>query len=1151
MKDNRERIVSDVEKIIKKIISKNKIDISEIDFPDKTIINAYKNRLESIKLDILDIFCDLLNDIDIENYDEAESGKKKISDYNEKLINQTQTEQDTLSKDNLSSFNKSIFRLFGSFLKQISVINGLTSGKKTNTIFFINKSNIQKSISYGRFLTNLTKNKILSIVDKGILSKFRRIEKIKSIQNKLQQSKNRFKIFGQFVTNKLKSVKKQIGKISKRLLFVGRIGFLGLRSMWKTGAGRRFMAFGAKSIFNLGQFLMSGLFSITKNVIGSVFSFTKGLTKTVIGTVSGITKSIMQPLLPMLFKFLMTPQGAFTLGFVAHAIESSFIKKFNMTDIFDFETIQHGASKLLNSIKQKISKFNYQDILYTLKDFGTNKFFPLMREIIEGFLPENLMWRGIKSLAGNVLGWATYSPIITKALFGFVSNPALMSGALFLGVFAHMGKQLGDTISVVQDKDRYNKLGIHYSKQYASRYETLRNSKKRNDGGFLDRNRNLILEASKSGYWHNGPADFGNSVYHRKYVGQVLKEAVENGAKQDRDAKELDEIIDFVRNESEILDSERMSIIDAASKTKDKQLDMAYDIMINHNGHKYITDLLPEDVQNPIEFRTKNLLARMKLLEVLKERGFKNGDISAKDEIKKYKETVDKLAIINGGKAEIDENLLGDKLKLYTLNQNDKRGVKVKTIGGFEMMDKNAYYGFKEDTDGVSWNDADQVQQAINFTIGNIMQESDMKNTKELYDISNTDMKFTSETAPSNVQFDDGEMMQSKSSNTFSITKEHFLEMCDIFVNMFCGVQSNIRIDSYSRPQNPRLMFAKICNSRRFKESKLKYNPQNKDMVEFFDMLFDNSKDFEKYFGSIIASHTKNALIANNYRILGVSSQIPDKGELVSLTDEVGAYSDISPEMELYRYHTMSLIDYKLSDKEVIRKINTRSGGNKYCYLVKVTNQVPGTVNRRGESKYPRAILTIFDKNMHQRLMESLFDDLYNFLYPYFEKFNEIKGKIKPSDNKALEIGNNNPLANLMSTLDDGIRKISSTVSNIKNGIILSDEVIEGDRIKKAKLREDIQTKIKKIQENVKGNSDEVCTIINTVQDTAQDKKQKTGSKKSATDRKETNLKVVQVEDKTNENNAIIQARKKSNEAHNEVDDIYKEVDKLLEELSK
>ena len=142
----------------------------------------------------------------------------------------------------------------------------------------------------------------------------------------------------------------------------------------------------------------------------------------------------------MLFKFLMTPQGAFTLGFVAHAIESSFRKKFNMTDIFDFETIQHGASKLLNSIKDKISKFNYQDILYTLKNFGSNTFFPVMRKIIEGFLPENLVWRGIKSLAGNVLGWSTYSPIITKALFGFVSNPVLMSGALFLGVFAHMGK---------------------------------------------------------------------------------------------------------------------------------------------------------------------------------------------------------------------------------------------------------------------------------------------------------------------------------------------------------------------------------------------------------------------------------------------------------------------------------------------------------------------------------------------------------------------------------------------------------------------------------------------------------------------------------------------------------------------------------------
>jgi hypothetical protein len=106
---------------------------------------------------------------------------------------------------------------------------------------------------------------------------------------------------------------------------------------------------------------------------------------------------------------------------------------------------------------------------------------------------------------------------------------------------------------------------------------------------------------------------------------------------------------------------------------------------------KYTSNQLPKEITNPIELRTKNLLYRIKLLDMLKSRKFaKNGDLTSwKDEINAYEKAIDELKIIiKENKGFINDKVIGG-LKFYTMDTDrryDKDGnLMTNTLGGFEL----------------------------------------------------------------------------------------------------------------------------------------------------------------------------------------------------------------------------------------------------------------------------------------------------------------------------------------------------------------------------------------------------------------------------------------------------------------------------------
>lgn len=172
------------------------------------------------------------------------------------------------------------------------------------------------------------------------------------------------------------------------------------------------------------------------------------------------------------------------------------------------------------------------------------------------------------------------------------------------------------------------------------------------------------------------------------------------------------------------MDEEKNSIIQATSGKGNKR-ELAFDMTLKVDGTRITTDLITKKLteQQAIELRTKNFIARVKLLQMLKDRKFRddNAGVVGEGEVKKYQEKVDNLISINNNSFSINESDLGQSIKFYTVDRSDKRGVDRTTIGGFEMMQQGAYYGFKENKGKIDWNNSFAVEQAINFTMGSIL----------------------------------------------------------------------------------------------------------------------------------------------------------------------------------------------------------------------------------------------------------------------------------------------------------------------------------------------------------------------------------------------------------------------------------------------
>lgn len=102
------------------------------------------------------------------------------------------------------------------------------------------------------------------------------------------------------------------------------------------------------------------MFNISKAVIGGVWSFGKSLVSGVTGTISGIYKNFMKPILPMLFKFMITPHGAFLTGYLSHMVASKVKKLFSKITGLSGKEIWEKLLDVTGRIKSFIGNIDFK-----------------------------------------------------------------------------------------------------------------------------------------------------------------------------------------------------------------------------------------------------------------------------------------------------------------------------------------------------------------------------------------------------------------------------------------------------------------------------------------------------------------------------------------------------------------------------------------------------------------------------------------------------------------------------------------------------------------------------------------------------------------------------------------------------------------------
>ena len=229
-------------------------------------------------------------------------------------------------------------------------------------------------------------------------------------------------------------------------------GILGLGALWRRGAAGKIgatAAIGAVSAFKLGSFAVKSAFGITKSIIGGVWSLGKGIVGGVSRAVSGIYRNYMKPILPMLFKFMITPQGAFITGYLSHMVVSKVKKLFSRVTGLDGKKIKELFLGMLEKVTAFIGNINFKQLFAAISFAGSTILYPLVKRLIEGLLPENLVWRGAKSILGNALGWATHSSKIMGLAKTAMFNPMTWLFTASVGTFVAMGNQITNTIDKV------------------------------------------------------------------------------------------------------------------------------------------------------------------------------------------------------------------------------------------------------------------------------------------------------------------------------------------------------------------------------------------------------------------------------------------------------------------------------------------------------------------------------------------------------------------------------------------------------------------------------------------------------------------------------------------------------------------------------
>ena len=545
-----------------------------------------------------------------------------------------------------------------------------------------------------------------------------------------------------------------------------------------------------------------------------------------------------------------------------------------------------------------------------------------------------------------------------------------------------------------------------------------------------------------------------------------MREAAESAARDADEKAELDKILNLCHDESEKLEREQDSLSKLArgNPSERDKLMMGCEMDMVYNGEHVKMGVLPDGTPNPIGVRARNLIGRTRLLQMLKDRKFRddpNAKPNADAEIKKYREAASKLLVVSDGKAAVDEDVLGklgEKMKYFQADVGvilDKDGNPIRRSAlGWEIRQEGTSYGFKEvgNASAIDWSNPMNAVAVMNNTLGKMMQDSV---TREQADM-----------------FGAREMGVGEDE----ITKPLFLELCDIFIDMMCGVRSHITAPGYATPRSPSRNIDLILKSGRvesrvkadgrIKEAKVEYNPEDAKMTEFFNMLATRSEKFRGYVGGIVGQEVVGC-IGRRFTVISGVEGFHDRQDMVCIAP-TKTYSTYT----LYKNTTTFTLD------EYNRLLKSNSlpkamcaGGDRFCYLAMLDEK--GRQRGPGDSYMCNVQ---FVGTSHGMAMDEMADRLAELLIPYILKYSEISGQLE----KGAKLGNfsDNPAEYVFNAFQAAEREVGKFV---QEKFDLSQAQIRGDQIEKERLMTEIKDMAEKFGEKYKEQSKKTEEVVKAV----------------------------------------------------------------------
>ena len=576
----------------------------------------------------------------------------------------------------------------------------------------------------------------------------------------------------------------------------------------------------------------------------------------------------------------------------------------------------------------------------------------------------------------------------------------------------------------------------------------------------MARNRNLILQATRAGAQASVQLNEDGTLG----ADAILREAAESAARDADEKVELDKILDLCHDESEELEREQKSLSRLAqgNPSEEDKLTMGCDMDMVYNGEHVKSGRLPDGTVNPLGVRARNLIGRTRLLQMLKDRKFRddpNASPNADAEIKKYREAAERLLVVNDGKAAVDEDVLaelGEKMKYFQADTEvvlDESGKPIRrSIPGWEIGREGASYGFKEveNAGAIDWSDPMNAVAVMNNTLGKMMQDSE---TREQADM-----------------FGAREMGVGEDE----ITKPLFLELCDIFIDMMCGVRSHITAPGYATPRSPSRNIDLILKSGRvesrvkadgrIKEAKVEYNPEDAKMTEFFNMLATRSEKFRGYVGGIVGQEVVGC-IGSRFTVISGVEGFHGRQDMVCIAP-TKTYSTYT----LYKNTTT----FTLEEYNRLLKSNSLpkamcAGGDRFCYLAMLDDKGRGP----GDSYMCNVQ---FVGTSHGMAMDEMADRLANLLVPYILKYSEISGQLE----KGAKLGNfsDNPAEYVFNAFQAAEREVGKFV---QEKFDLSQAQIRGDQIEKERLMTEIKDMTEKFGEKYREQSKKTEEVVKAI----------------------------------------------------------------------